>query len=253
MHIGRNGTINLTDCARPDARQPALSLFRRLSEGRAGWSEAKLGFLLSLLMALCVGLSGCATSATTHKVSEYQSVWTEFTARFRKLSPQEYVVGSYLGSTNLTGAPYLHYQFPGVLGNDDARVLHVLVPDPTVSDSSTALITEGRARAAARLTPARLHVVHVGYASYMNGWVPAEFSEHCLRWFPPSEYGRVSLLQECPGRSPEWKDYPATVHLPWHRRNAVGVFAWGLCYVLAVPFDVVTFPVQLVVILTVKP
>jgi len=205
---------------------------------------------LACLTVLCGGLCGCATHLTTTKLACYTTIETEFTKSFRRLSPNDSVEGSYLGRTNVGGITYEHYQFPGVLTHKGNRTLHVMVPFSAASDSSPAVVTEGSIWPAS-IAPARLYVVHVGYASYMNGSVPAEFSEHCLRWFPPSEAGCVSLLLEQPGRSPEWKDYPATVHLPWHRRNVAGVCGWGLCYLVAVPIDIVTFPIQLVVYFTV--
>jgi hypothetical protein len=148
------------------------------------------------------------------------------------------LAGAYLGDTNLNGRTYSHYQFDKALRGEN-RSLDILIPTDTNSPK-TGIITDGLAGA----------TVQASAQLYQDGfyhdqrWAPNQFAPHTLRYNPFN----VSVVRHEPSlpNGGTWDYYSMKRDIHWVYRNPETLAHKKLRYLYSVPFDIVTFPVQLV-------
>jgi hypothetical protein len=151
---------------------------------------------------------------------------------------------------------FTEYQFPDVLRGNGPRVLQVCIP---TSIDSPARVSE-TTQAGTPLTEAALIVM--GSADSRD---PAKYLARRFPQFDPSRAGTATIVLSKPytleemdrflflGRSTsggqvQWVKVPADIDIQWQVRNRIRLYALRCQYIYTVPIDIVTFPIQLVIV-----
>jgi hypothetical protein len=215
--------------------------------------------IVTCLLALCILGGGCATSELSRRLRYEDNPSREF-AKYRQLTVREgeILAGHIVEKISTDKGQYVRIQFPGVLTNATNRILEVVVPSS--SDHTHPILQESNLLHPS-LRPA------LGYLAQSHYYIKDELDtrtpfllQQLKEMDFPYEgivviqlgydyldisYGQVnSELTKI-----DWMFISERTksRLQYERRDKRTISALKAKYLLTVPFDIVTFPIQLAI------
>jgi hypothetical protein len=218
---------------------------------------------MNRLRVFCLGLcatgvlvsqTGCFCVQTHESLQDMSRASNELREECRGLSDRGLVTpGVSLGQITTDGVAYLDYQFANVLAGPSNRVLEVLV---AVDKNHRSRIRETQRLKGAGETESLLsHQPDGSFSSasdYFQLRYPTEDPEPllgCSMHVRVDTPASIYLLQR---GSPCWDLKEADEELPWVKRSRTKYGLGHLMYIVAAPLDIVTSPLQAIVILVGK-
>lgn len=181
--------------------------------------------------------------------------------------------GTWVGTVHEKGVTYDQYQFAHVLadpGGHTRRILEVRVPRQ--ADTKAEIFETDKPVPGSR--PAFWFTKHIAMAQYTGSEAPAVYFNRFYPKIQPADYRSEGLnINLTPGflvtdnefngdfgyavyrlsQAPDsnalvWNPYEAEVDIRWIVRNRTSFELNRLRYLYSVPFDLVTFPLQMVIL-----
>lgn len=210
-------------------------------------------------LMLCALGSGCATSELSRKLRYEDNPSREF-AKYRQLTVKEgdILVGAIVEENSTSKSQYVRIQFSGILTNNTNRLLEVAIPS---SPDQNAPVLQDSGILRPRLRPALGYLAQSHY--YMQDELDARtpiLLQQLKELYSPYEgivviqlgydYLAISYGQVNPELTKiDWvlTSEQVSTRLRRERRDASTIRTLKAKYILTVPFDIVTLPVQLVI------
>ena len=217
------------------------------------WKSILIIFTLGFCQAGCM----CLSARVSEEIKSYSQVTTEFVPSTNEFVLYKgYCVEVESNAPNLLPDLCVAYDFSDVLRSEGQRILQVCIPAGT---GFPARVTE-TTQAGKPLTDAVL--VIMGSAENRN---PANYLARRFPRFEQSCSGATVVVLSKPytleemdhflfvstptsDGKVEWMKVPADIDLKWQVRSRRRLFALRCKYIYTVPIDVVTFPIQLIMV-----
>lgn len=206
-------------------------------------------FVPAVLITVCT--TGCASFCVHGVITQDAQANHEFTEAYREDQQADTIRGIYAGDIEDRAQVYSCYQFTNALSGAKNRVLEVLVP---TEKGNRAIIREtSNIRLALDqadlLTWRGERLVIVGFAldthpgiNYRHS-LPRTISV-CTSVNPPVHPAVDALAVR--GSRNEWTRYDADLDVDWRVRSRTRWALWHMAYLVTIPLDTVTFPIQYV-------